>query len=143
MQPSSECQDQGMKTMRPCAGSSAVKYVWTAVLSLTCAAGIAAQVSPNEILNPQLKALETQYFTQLKTINQEIAKTHFPFTFYLSRAVGLDPAQQVEADTRGLEFIRFKDRVTLKATGNYNAAYDSKKFTRNERAARTFRDVIF
>ena len=129
--------------MRPSAGSTAVKYVWTAVLSLTCAAAIAAQVSPNEILNPQLKALETQYFTQLKTINQEIAKTHFPFTFYLSRAVGLDPARQVEADTRGLEFIRFKDRVTLKATGNYNAAYDSKKFTRNERAARTFRDVIF
>jgi hypothetical protein len=132
-----------MKTMRRCAGSTAVKYLWTAVLSLTCAAAIAAQVSPNEILNPQLKALETQHFTQLKTINQEIAKTHFPFTFYLSRAVGLDPAQQVEADTRGLEFIRFNDRVTLKATGNYNAAYDSKKFTRNERAARTFRDVIF
>jgi hypothetical protein len=101
-----------------------------------------AQVSPNEILNPQLKTLEKQYFTQLKTINQEIAKTNFPFPFYLSRVVGLDPSQQVEADTRGLEFKRFRDRVTLKATGNYNATYDSKQFTRNERAARTFRDVF-
>jgi hypothetical protein len=132
-----------MKPMRPCAGSRALKYVWIAVLSFSCLAGAAAQVSPNEILNPQLKALETQYFAQLKTINQEIARTQFPFTFYLSRAVGLDPTQQIEADTRGLEFIRFRDRVTLKATGNYNAAYDSKKFRRNERAARTFRDVIF
>ena len=41
-----------------------------------------------------------------------------------------------------MEFRRFKDRVILKATGNYNAAYDSTKFTRNERAAHTFRDVF-
>jgi hypothetical protein len=131
-----------MKTMRPTAGSRALKFVWIAVLNLGCTAGAAAQVSPNEILNPQLKALEKQYFTQLKTINQEIAKAHFPFSFYLSRVVGLDPSQQVEADTRGLEFVRFRDRVTLKATGNYNAAYSSKQFTRNERAARTFREVF-
>src|SRR5437879_5758390 len=119
-----------------------LKIACLAVLSLSCARSSCGQVSPNEILNPQLKALEKQYFVQLKTINQEIANTSFPFPFYLSRVVGLDPSQQVEADTRGLEFKRFRDRVTLKATGNYNAAYDSKQFTRNERAARTFRDVF-
>jgi hypothetical protein len=115
-----------------------------AAILFVCGWGTAlsAQVSPNEILNPQLKALEKQYLPQLKSINQEIAKAQFPFSFYLSRLVGLDPSQQVEADTRGLEFVRFKDRVILKATGNYNAAYDSKQFTRNERAARTFRDVL-
>jgi hypothetical protein len=118
------------------------RCVWLAAISLCGGVGAAAQVSPNEILNPQLKALEKQYFAQLKTINQEIARTNFPFRFYLSRVVGLDPSQQVEADTRGLEFRRFQDRITLKATGNYNAAYDSKQFTRNERAARTFRDVF-
>lgn len=118
------------------------RYVLTAGLSLACTCVGLAQVSPNEILNPQLKALESQYFPQLKAINQQIAKTHFPFPFYLSRVVGLDPSEQVEADTRGLEFRRFKDRVVLKATGNYNAAYDSKQLTRNERAARTFHDVF-
>jgi hypothetical protein len=128
--------------MRSPACNRAFFFLLLAVIALVCATRAGAQVSPNEILNPQLKALEKQYFPQLKTINQEIAKAHFPFPFYLSRAVGLDPAQQVEADTRGLEFARFKDRVVLKATGNYNAAYDSKQFTRNERAARTFRDVI-
>jgi len=123
---------------------------WLRVLTVSLAlAAVAAfpqqgsaQVSPNEILNPQLKALEKRYFQELKTINQAIAKTHFPFPFYLSRLVGLDPAKQAEADSRGLEFVRFKDRVVLKATGNYNAAYDAKQFTRNERAARTFRDVF-
>lgn len=101
-----------------------------------------AQVSPAEILNPDLKALEETYFPQLKALNQSIARTKFPFPFYLSRFVGIDPAKQVEADSRGLEFVRFEDRVILKITGNYTAAYDSNRMTRNERAAATLRTVI-
>jgi hypothetical protein len=101
-----------------------------------------AQVSPAEILNPDLKALEQTYFPQLKSINQEIAKTKFPFPFYLSRYVGLDPAQQAEADSRGLEFVRFQDHVILKVTGNYNAAYDTLRLMQNERAAATFQTVV-
>lgn len=100
-----------------------------------------AQVSPAEVLNPDLKALEEKYFAQLKVINQSIAKTNFPFPFYLSRYVGLDPTQQAEADSRGLEFVRFQDRVILKVTGNYNAAFDTSRYTKNERAANTFRAV--
>ena len=107
-----------------------------------CAQPALAQVSPSEILNPDLKALEQSYFQQLKTLNQSIAKTKFPFPFYLSRFVGLDPAQQAEADSRGLEFVRFQDRVILKITGNYNAAYDTSHLTQNERSAGTFRAVV-
>ncbi len=101
-----------------------------------------AQISPNEIRDPELKALEKQYFSELKSLNQSIAHLHFPFAFYLSRYVGLEPSKQAEADSRGLEFVRFHDRIVLKITGNYNAAYDADKFTRNERAARTFQDVL-
>jgi hypothetical protein len=101
-----------------------------------------AQVSPAEIFSPDLKALEETHFPQLKALNQSIAKTRFPFPFYLSRFVGIDPAKQAEADTRGLEFVRFQDRVILKVTGNYNAAYDTNRMTQNERAAGTFRAVI-
>src|ERR1700747_437374 len=103
---------------------------------------VLAQVSPNEILNPDLKALEQTYFQQLIGINQSIAKIKFPFPFYLSRYVGLDPAKQAEADSRGLEFVRFQDRVILKVTGNYNAAYNTVRLTQNERAAGTFRTVV-
>jgi hypothetical protein len=131
-----------MKMTFPSWSCGALRNLVFAVASLAGAAGASAQVSPNEILDPQLKSLEKLYLPQLKAINQEIARARFPFPFYLSRVVGLDPSQQVEADTRGLEFRRFHDRVILKATGNYNAAYDSKQFTRNERAARTFRDVF-
>jgi hypothetical protein len=126
----------------PTSRCNALRILWLAAITCGLATAAHAQVSPNEILDPHLKELEKEYFPQLKTINQEIARTNFPFPFYLNRAVGLDPAQQAEADTRGLEFRRFHDRVILKATGNYNAAYDSKQFTRNERAARTFRDVF-
>src|ERR1700731_3602996 len=101
-----------------------------------------AQVSPAEILNPDLKALEESYFPQLKALNQSIARAKFPFPFYLSRFVGLNPAQQAEADSRGLEFVRFQDRVILKVTGNYNAAYDTARLTQNERANATFRTVV-
>ena len=101
-----------------------------------------AQVSPNEILSPDLKALEQTYFQQLIAINQSVAKTKFSFSFYLSRYVGLDPTKQAEADSRGLEFVHFQDRTILKITGNYNAAYNSLKMTPNERAATTFRAVV-
>src|SRR5215470_13754720 len=112
------------------------------IAMLFCAEAAQAQVSPAEILNPDLKALEDSYLPQLKTLNQSIAKTKFPFPFYLSRYVGLDPDEQPEADSRGLEFVRFQDRVILKVTGNYNAAYDTTRFTQNERAAGTFRSVV-
>jgi hypothetical protein len=110
--------------------------------SFLVARDASAQVSPAEILNPDLRALEETYFQQLKALNQSIAKTKFPFSFYLSRYVGLDPAQQAETDSRGLEFVRFQDRVILKITGNYNAAYDSARMTQNERTAGTFRSVV-
>jgi hypothetical protein len=131
-----------MTKTRSSISNRVLTLAWLAIMSLGSGVAASAQVSPNEILDPRLKALEKQYLPQLKIINQEVFKIHFPFPFYLSRVVGLDPSQQVEADTRGLEFRRFRDRITLKATGNYNAAYDSKQFTRNERAARTFRDVF-
>ena len=101
-----------------------------------------AQVTPNEILSPDLKVLEDTYFQQLIALNRSIASTKFPYPFYLSRYVGLDPAKQVEADSRGLEFVRFQDRKILKITGNYNAAYNTLRLTRNERAAATLRSVV-
>src|SRR5690242_14841743 len=117
-------------------------FLTLALLLAVCAIPAAAQVSPNEILNPDLKALEQTYFQQLIGINQSITKIKFPFPFYLSRYVGLDPAKQAEADSRGLEFVRFQDHVILKVTGNYNAAYDTLRMIQNERAAATLRPVI-
>ena len=129
--------------LRPSFRFSRRTFFLAIALAMSFSAPLAsAQVSPSEILNPDLKALEESYFQQLKTLNQSIARTKFPFPFYLSRFVGLDPAQQAEADSRGLEFVRFQDRMILKVTGNYNAAYDTVRLTQNERATSTFRTII-
>lgn len=114
----------------------------SAALTLGLAARAAAQVSPAEIVNPELKALEQTYFPQLLTLHRQIGAAKFPFSFALSRYVGLDPDKQDGADSRGLEFVRFHERIVLKVTGNYNAAYNADLLTQNERASRTFQDVV-
>jgi hypothetical protein len=112
------------------------------LLLFLCAGTSFGQVSAAEVLNPKLKALQGTYFDQLVALNRAIRSTTFPFPFFLSRYVGLDPKQQVEADTRGIEFVKFHDRVVLKITGNYNAAYNADLLTENQRASRTFQDVV-
>ena len=111
-------------------------------LLLTIAGDTFGQVSPAEIINPQLKAAEAKYFSQLKSLNHAIEATKFPFPFYLSRYVGLNPAQQAESDSRGIEFVRFHERVVLKITGNYNAAYNAVLLAQNQRATHVFEEVI-
>lgn len=101
-----------------------------------------AQVGPAEIVNPRLKASEQAYLTQLVELNRTITQTTFPFALKLSRYAGLDPKEQLGADARGLEFVNFHDRLVLKITGNYNAAYNADLLTPNERANRVFGDVI-
>src|SRR5712691_3098225 len=115
---------------------------WICAAVLLCAKPGFAQVSPAEILNPDLKAAEGKYFSQLKELHNQISHLKFPFPFLLSRYVGIDPAKQAETDSRGLEFVRFHDRVVLKVTGNYNAAYNSELLTQNQRASRAFQEVI-
>ena len=102
----------------------------------------AAQVIPQEIRSPLLKSLEKTYFQELKALNQEIAGTKFPFPFVLSRYVGVDPKEQLGADTRGLEFVRFHDRTALKVSGNYHAAFNADRMTQNQRANRVLDEVI-
>jgi hypothetical protein len=101
-----------------------------------------AQVTPAEIVNPRLKAAETAYFSQILALYHDVAQIRTPFPFQLSRYVGLDPKQQAGADSRGIEFVNFRNRLLLKISGNYNAAYNPERLTQNERASRVFSEVI-
>ena len=127
-----------MKWTRPITVSRILLFIAAIAPFPASAPRASGQISPNEILDPDLKALEKRYFLELKSLNQSIARMKFPFPFYLSRYVGIEPAKQAETDSRGLEFVKFRDRTVLKITGNYGAAYSATQFTRNERAARTF-----
>jgi hypothetical protein len=101
-----------------------------------------AQVNPVEIKNPRLKELQQTYWQPLITFNKAVSELQFPFKFSLSRQVGLDPKDQIGADARGLEFVNFHERVVLKFSGNYNAAFNADKLTPNQRAERVLNEAI-
>ncbi|MGC0779680.1 MAG: hypothetical protein WCD68_20975, partial [Candidatus Acidiferrum sp.] len=82
-----------MELTRPITAIRVLLFVVATAVLLASAPRVSAQVSPNEIMDPDLKALEKQYFSQLKSLNQAVAKLHFPFPFYLSRYVGIEPAK--------------------------------------------------
>jgi hypothetical protein len=121
------------------------KYFSVAVLllAMTCAVRPAiAQVSPDEVTNPELRALESQYLQKLIALNRQISANKFPFPFHLGRYVGVEPKDQPASDSRGLEFVHFHEQTVLKFSGNYNAAFSTRQFTRNQRADRVFSDVL-
>jgi hypothetical protein len=101
-----------------------------------------AQVSPIEIANPKLRSAEQEYLPQLQYLHHTIGERQFPLPFVLTRYVGLDPARQTSLDTRGLEFVYFENRMLLKTSGFYTAAFNSDQLTQNERASRTFQEVV-
>ncbi len=117
-------------------------FVVSGIILSSLSAPLSAQVNPTEILNPRLKAAQTAYFPQIKSLYRQINEAKFPFKFALGRYVGLDPSRQPEADARGIEFVLFHDRMLLKISGSYNAAFSADLLTQNERAGRTFTDVI-
>jgi len=114
----------------------------SATLLLLTAPLLPAQVSPNEILNPQLKTAEKTYLKKLVAVNTEVAAFKFPFSFSLCRYAGVDPQHRQAIDKRGLEFVWFHDRIILKVTGNYNAAFNADQLTANQRSSRVFKEVI-
>jgi hypothetical protein len=109
---------------------------------LLAASSALAQVSPGEIANPSLKAAEQAYLPQIRSLQHAINETQFPLPFILTRYVGLDPTRQTSLDTRGIEFVYFQNRILLKTSGFYTAAFNSEQLTPNERAGRTFQEVI-
>lgn len=101
-----------------------------------------AQVSPVEVLNPKLKADEAQYFPQLRSLQQSIAVTRFPFPFRSARYPNEKHGQRAASDPNGIEFVYFEGREILKISGIYQAAFNAALLSKNERASQTFRDVV-
>jgi len=100
------------------------------------------QVSPAEIMNPRLKALAKANLDKLMDLNTQICALTFPYPFALRRYVGLDPGKRQDADTRGIEFVKFHDLTVLKVSGNYGAAFNADMLTQNERANQVFNSVV-
>lgn len=113
------------------------------VLSLIVAsAGLAQVVSPVEIKDPALRALQQQYMDDLSQAGADILSTHFDYPFYLSRKLDLDEARQQVADQASIRFDTYSGKTVLAITGNYYAAYSAQKINPEQRARSTFLNVV-
>jgi len=110
--------------------------------SLTVAALLAQVVLPPEIRDPGLPELQQKHFAELKAAAVSIASHQFPYRFYFSRTLDLDQDQQKTRDQRSIQFAKYGHQTVVQITGNYYAAYSDERVKREERARRTFEDVM-
>ncbi|HKD02138.1 MAG TPA: hypothetical protein VKB77_06910 [Terriglobales bacterium] len=112
------------------------------VVGLLAVSSWAQVLSPAEIKDPELRALQLQYMDELKAVGQEIVSHSFDYPFYLSRKLDLDEVQQRRADQRSIRFDRYNGQIVLAVTGNYFAAYSATQVNKTIRARDTFLHVI-
>ena len=116
----------------------ALSFFFSFFLTSACA----QVVSPVEMKDPQLRALQEQYLDDLKQVGADILSIPTTYPLYLSRRLDLDEQQQKAADQRSIRFDRYKGKTVLEITGNYYAAYSTEKMNPDQRARETFRNVV-
>src|ERR1019366_2640211 len=92
----------------------------TLLLQVSAAAQV---VSPEEVRDPQMSALQRKYLLELKLITKAAAEHSFPYHFYFSRTLDLAEKEQQGSDQRSVQFDRYQGKTVLKITGNYFASY--------------------
>jgi hypothetical protein len=118
------------------------RYAWLLVLLLPAAFASAQVVSPVEIRDPELRALQQSSLSQLKVAARNIASHHFDFPFYFSRQLDVDEKKQRRIDQHSIRFERFNGATVLAISGNYYGAYSAEKFSDGLRARQTFLHVV-
>jgi hypothetical protein len=104
--------------------------------------GCAQVLSPPEIQDPNMRALQEKHLTELKTVGTVISAHRFPYRLYFSRALDLNEQQQQRRDQRAIRFEEFRNQTVLEITANYYASYSAELMQKEERALRTMQDVM-
>src|SRR5690349_3831617 len=99
-------------------------------------------LSPPEIADPAMRALQEKHFPGLKAAAVDIASHQYPYKFYLSRTLDLTEKQEQLTDQRSIRFANFQGRTVLQVTGNYFAAYPSDFMDQSDRVKQTYLDVV-
>lgn len=109
------------------------------VLCLPCV----AQLLPvSKIKDPQAQQLQQQYISQLRELASDASVARFPYPFYFSDTLDIDEARQKQLPRGSIHFDRFNGQIVLEITGNYYVSYSSAKLNSNQRARKTFEDVV-
>jgi hypothetical protein len=109
------------------------------LFTLSCSAQV---LSLGKITDPVSKRLQKQYFTQLQQISSDAATIHFPYPFYFSQALSIDEARQKQLPQGSIRFDQFSGQTVLAISGNYYVSYSSDLLNRNQRARKTYEDVV-
>jgi hypothetical protein len=105
-------------------------------------AGMAQVLSPPEIQDLDMRALQEKHLAELKTVGVAISAHPFPYRLYFSRALDLNEQQQQRKDQRAIRFDKFRNQTVLEITANYYASYSAELMPKEERALRTMHDVM-
>jgi hypothetical protein len=108
-------------------------------LGLPCAAQVAAL---SKAKDPQAQLLQQRYNAQLRQLGADAAALHFPYPFYFSDTLDIDEARQKQLPQGSVHFDRFNGQLLLQITGNYYVSYSTKLLPPNQRARKTFEDVV-
>jgi hypothetical protein len=106
---------------------------------LSCSAQV---LSLSKINDPVSKRLQKQYFAQLQQIATEATTIHFPYPFYFSQMLDIDEARQKQLPQRSIRFDQFNGETVLAISGNYYISYSSGQLNGNQRARKTYEDVV-
>ncbi len=118
-------------------------FVRILVVALALGGVSRAQVlSLGKVNDPVSKRLQKQYFTQLQQISAETATIHFPYPFYFSQALDIDEARQKQLPQGSIRFDQFNGQTVLAMSGNYYISYSAGQLNGNQRARKTYEDVV-
>ncbi len=118
------------------------RFTLMAILLLAAGLASAQVVSPVEIQDPEMRALQQNSMSQLQVAAQHITAHHFDYPFYFSRKLDVDQKQQQRIDQHSIRFERFNGATVLAISGNYYGAYSTQKFSDGLRARQTFLEVV-
>jgi hypothetical protein len=113
--------------------------VMIAALSLSCG----AQMLPlGKVTDPAARVLQQKYVAQLQQLSTDASKLKFSYPFYFSQALDIDEARQKQLPQGSIHFENFNGQNVLAITGNYYISYSATLMTGNQRARKTYQDVV-
>jgi len=118
-------------------------FVRTLIVGLAlCGLSSAQVLSLSKVNDPVSKRLQKQYSVQLQQISSEASAIRFPYPFYFSTMLDIDEARQKQVPQGSIRFDQFNGQTVLAISGNYYISYSSNQLNGNQRARKTYEDVV-
>ena len=91
---------------------------------------------------PGLAAVAKAVLCPTAGTSSDAAALHFPYPFYFSQTLDVDEARQKQLPQGSIRFDQFNGQTVLAISGNYYISYSSELLNRNQRARKTYEDVV-